>query len=173
MRKIPISETRTQLKKDFEQAILEAKIMEYHASGMSLAAIGKKVGLLLGDIYEIVQKTIVRLREQTEMDLASIRDVELQRCDRIQLSYWNRMLKGDPAAGMMVLKAMERRSKILGLDAPERKEWIGMLTAVTPEEASKMSDEELAARNDALKLKIEGAALKRVTGRVISHESQG
>jgi hypothetical protein len=49
-----------------------------------------------------------------------VRKQELDRIDRLQVAVWNRALKGDDKAINTVLRLMERRARLLGLDAAQR-----------------------------------------------------
>lgn len=50
------------------------------------------------------------------------RQLELMRLDELQVAVWNRAIKGDLPAAHCVLKIMDRRAKLLGLDKPEKVE---------------------------------------------------
>jgi hypothetical protein len=55
------------------------------------------------------------LREPSE----AARKMELERCDRLMLSYWQRANNGDAEALDRVLKIMAHRAKLEGLFAPK------------------------------------------------------
>ncbi len=93
--------------------------------------------------YEYVQAELLALRQQTEMDAQSIRDLELERCDILLASLHRKINKGDVGAVMAAVKIMERRSRLLGLDAPTRSEVVGALMTITPQAAAAMSDDEI------------------------------
>jgi len=50
------------------------------------------------------------------------RQLELMRLDEMQLAVWDRAINGELAAAHCVLKIMDRRAKLLGLDKPEKLE---------------------------------------------------
>jgi hypothetical protein len=54
----------------------------------------------------------------------TLREQELQRLDRLQVGVWAAALAGDPRAADTALKIIDRRIKLLGLDAPTRYEVI-------------------------------------------------
>ncbi|MHB8867449.1 MAG: hypothetical protein ACYC6T_08080 [Thermoleophilia bacterium] len=58
-------------------------------------------------------------------DVESLRQLELERLDRLLLGIWSSAVRGNPAAIDRVLKILERRARILGIDAPERRELSG------------------------------------------------
>jgi hypothetical protein len=51
-----------------------------------------------------------------------IRTIELARLDGLMVTLWPAARRGDLAAVDRILKVMERRAKLLGLDAPARHE---------------------------------------------------
>ena len=50
------------------------------------------------------------------------RHLELMRLDELQVAVWDRAINGDLPAAHCVLKIMDRRAKLLGLDKPEKVE---------------------------------------------------
>lgn len=51
-------------------------------------------------------------------DINEMRTLELQRLDNIQSAHWLNAMGGDVPAANLVLKVIESRRKLLGLDAP-------------------------------------------------------
>jgi hypothetical protein len=47
-----------------------------------------------------------------------LREQELDRIDRLQLAAWPNAMKGDTKSIMTIVKLMERRARLLGLDTP-------------------------------------------------------
>ena len=47
-----------------------------------------------------------------------LRVVEADRLDRMQVAHWAAAMRGDVPATAQVIKIMERRARLLGLDAP-------------------------------------------------------
>lgn len=58
---------------------------------------------------------IAPLRDQAQEEL---REVELQRLDRLQRAHWQNAIDGQVGASKIVLACIDRRAKMLGLDAP-------------------------------------------------------
>lgn len=55
-------------------------------------------------------------------DVEAIRQIETERLDMLQSAYWTQAMSGDVPSGLQVLRIMERRSKLLGLDQPVRQQ---------------------------------------------------
>ena len=49
-----------------------------------------------------------------------LRQLECSRLDALQQAWWHRALSGQVKATQLLIKIMERRAKLLGLDAPAR-----------------------------------------------------
>jgi len=75
-------------------------------------------------------------------DLEDIRNLELDRLDVAMSGIWIGVQNGDPQSVLLMLKIMDRRAKLLALDAPRR-----LWTKDTPPE---ISVEELSNRIQAL-----------------------
>lgn len=64
---------------------------------------------------------VARLLDRTEAEeVAELRYIEGERLDELQRTHWAAALAGDMDAGKMVLKVMERRARLFGLDAPSK-----------------------------------------------------
>lgn len=69
--------------------------------------------------YKDICRELARLRETMGEDADVIRQVELERLDRLTEAVWSRATAGDDAAIDRVLKLMDRRARYLGLNRPE------------------------------------------------------
>lgn len=95
----------------------ERKALELRRAGMSYDEIAAAVGYGNGSsAWHAVQRAMKRTLREGGAD--EVRDQELDRLDRLQRAVWPRALQGDLPAVGAVLRIMERRSKMLGLDAP-------------------------------------------------------
>lgn len=91
----------------------ENHALELRRAGASYTAIGEQLGLDRSNAYKIVKRAIGRVHQEPATE---IRQLEADRLDRLQLSQWQRALGGDGRALDRVLRIMERRAKLLGLD---------------------------------------------------------
>lgn len=97
-----------------------AKAVELRKLGMSYEAIGNKLGMTRQSAHAAVTKAMREIREKTETDAETVRTMELEKLDAIEMAMWPGAKNGNHLAADRVLKAMERRAKILGLDAPQK-----------------------------------------------------
>jgi hypothetical protein len=97
-------------------------------AGASYRQIAQQLSVSLNTAWADVTAELLELREQTKADAQEVRDLELQRCDEMILGLWPAVRKGDPRSVLAAAKVMERRAKLLGLDAPTKQEHSGNLT---------------------------------------------
>lgn len=60
---------------------------------------------------------MAELRALPKDDAKDVLALEIERLDQMLLAYWPHVLKGNVRSGEIVVRLMERRSKLLGLDA--------------------------------------------------------
>jgi hypothetical protein len=86
--------------------------------GASYREIGSHLGVSTKTAHQYVMRELERLAEEAHEEAAQVRVLELQRLDRMLRGLWLRARDGDTFAVDRVLKMMERRARLLGLDAP-------------------------------------------------------
>ena len=135
----PASPNRT-TPRAVEQAIDEQRALELRLAGKGFPAIADALGISPSRAYELVEAGLEKARGTTNDTAAKLRDLEVARVEAIIASFWDRahdpersrrraMIGGvngveidayDPGqdkAATVLLKAMERRAALLGLDA--------------------------------------------------------
>lgn len=95
----------------------ETKIIELRRAGATWAVIAERVGYASAsgayNAYQRIAERVIRPK------IEELRDMELDRLDRLQMGVWSKALNGDSRAVDSVLKIIDRRSRLLGLDAPK------------------------------------------------------
>lgn len=73
-------------------------------------------------IHKRIKNLLQRRREEVQDTIDEVKQLELDALDRMQNKAYNRALRGqgDLKAVAQVLKIMERRAKLMGLDAPAK-----------------------------------------------------
>ena len=101
--------------KRIAEAEKQAAALSLRRAGASFAAIAKRLGYANeSGAYKAVMAGLDRtLREPSE----GARQLELDRCDRLMLAYWQRATEGDVEALDRVLKIMAHRANLGGLYA--------------------------------------------------------
>lgn len=81
---------------------------------------GKKVSKQA--VHECVKRHIEKYREILQEETKDIVFIELERLNSLYKFAYSKVKKGDLKAIDYCLKIMERRSRLIGLDAPEKQE---------------------------------------------------
>lgn len=96
--------------------------LELRAAGMTYMYVAEKLGISKTQAWRDVQKAIKEVQEEYTENTKAIITIELKRLDRMLLALWTEAIKGNQGAIDRVVKIMERKSRLLGLDAPTKKE---------------------------------------------------
>lgn len=91
--------------------------LELRMAGATYSRIASALGITKGAAHKAVARAMEAVRAESDEVAEAYRDLELARLDRMQMGLWNQARSGDLAAVDRVLRIMERRSKLLGLDA--------------------------------------------------------
>jgi len=94
-------------------------VFELHKAGYSQQKIHEETGIGLGTISKYLRQELDILAAQQSDLVEEARNVELQRLDNLQLGIWEDACKGKLSAIDRVLRIMERRARLLGLDKPQ------------------------------------------------------
>mgnify|MGYP000884396735 CR=1 FL=1 len=87
--------------------------LELRKSGATFEQIGTALGVAKGSAYKMVAKA---LREREIPHVDELRKLEAERLDSLQFNLWTRARNGELGAIDRVVKILERRAKLLGLD---------------------------------------------------------
>ena len=96
-------------------------------SGASYEAIADALGTTKYTAYLDVQKSIAGLDKIAKEHAERLRDIELARCDALIKAAWPAAQDGDDKSINAIVRIMDRRAKLLGLDAPEKHQIDGTL----------------------------------------------
>ena len=96
----------------------EVKVLELRRAGLTWQRIAEETGYAdHTGAYAAYKRAIKRTMQQPADEL---REQEVDRIDRLQLALWPKAMKGDERSISTIVRLMERRAKLLGLDAPTR-----------------------------------------------------
>jgi DNA-binding CsgD family transcriptional regulator len=98
----------------------ENTALELRKAGYTCAKIGQALGISGSAANQTLCRALARLEAQSKESAADYRRIQLERLDGMLTAMWKPAINGDPQAVDRVLKIEERRSKLLGLDAPEK-----------------------------------------------------
>lgn len=120
MARKPKQQTAEQLAAD--AAILQRQETAWNLriGGLSYRAIGAKLGVSHETIRLDIENELTRLASLRTDKIDTLRELELQRLDKILASLDVWVASGNVGAVNAWIKASERRAKLLGLDAPTK-----------------------------------------------------
>jgi hypothetical protein len=114
------------------------KALELRKAGASYEAIARECGFRSrSSAYEAVMGSI---RELTQEPAAAVLILELERLDRMLFGIWEQARSGQVESIDRVLKIMDRRRAIYGLDQRPPTELQGDLEGMTAETAARILD---------------------------------
>ena len=97
----------------------EERVLELRKAGLSLNEIAKDVGYTNPSSAQAALNRVLRRAIAPNVEL--LRDTEGERLDALQFGLWPKAMNGDSRAAEVIVKVMERRAKLFGLDAPMHK----------------------------------------------------
>ena len=96
--------------------------LELRVKGHSIRAIAKILGVSTTQSHRLVDGALKDLAEENRHTATKLRAIELDRLDAMTLAIMGDAELGDNAKIDRMLKIMERRAKLLGLDTPVEEE---------------------------------------------------
>ena len=101
-----------------EKTDLLHQVWAKRLSGMTVPAIAKEMGMGLESCHQLLREARLHFVASTLESVAEDRKEVLGRLDSMLQAMWDKAQDGDPKAVAAALAIEERRSKLLGLDAP-------------------------------------------------------
>jgi len=92
------------------------KTLELRAKGMSIRAIAGKLGVSKSQVQRDIVKELQAAAADRKKIAGHIIDLELAKLDALEENAWEHIAAGELSAIDRVLRSMERRAKLLGLD---------------------------------------------------------
>lgn len=135
-----------------------ARAVEYRKMGMTYEAIAQQLRITRQAAHKTVHKAMSEVQTRQYEDASIVKVMELENLDRLQLAAWPGAMKGNHLLIDRVLKIQERRAKLLGLDAPEKKA-LNDASGEHSYDPFNMDPEERRARIRELEQKLYGRSL--------------
>jgi len=93
----------------------EREIVELRTEGYVWREIAQQVGMSTAGVYKAYNRAMTRVITPA---VNEHRELELDRLDILQRTYWQPAVNGNLRAADFVLRVIDKRAKLLGLDAP-------------------------------------------------------
>jgi hypothetical protein len=113
----PTSESKASQRR-VKAAKRRTEALELRLAGYTYAQIGERLGCSLQRAHRIVTQEFERLTKERTDAAQALVSQELERLERLHRAHWDKALAGDMEATDRIIKLMNRRAKLLGLDVP-------------------------------------------------------
>lgn len=114
------SKTPDELVKEAEIVKRQGMAFDFRIAGFSYRSIGEKLGVSHETVRQDVERELQRQADANTSKAGIQRELELERLDKYIRVLDNWIEAGNIGAVGMAVKVMERRAKLLGLDAPTK-----------------------------------------------------
>ena len=98
------------------------RAMSLRLEGKSYREIAAEMSVAKGTAHKYVRKAVKLLQEKYSEKAEMIVVIEVNKLDKLEKALQKDARAGDIKASTTILKIMERRAKLLGLDSPARSE---------------------------------------------------
>lgn len=134
-----------------EAAERQTQALELRKAGISYDAIAGRLGFAGAQgAYEAVKSALQRTQQEPADE---VRRLEVERLDKLLTALWPEALKGNVQAVDRVLKIMERRASLLGLDAAKEVD-IRLRVRELAEQEGLDPDEAVRAAEELLRMRV-------------------
>lgn len=134
----------TSSRQEYEGRKLSARVLELRLAGLSFQKLADELGIQKRSAVRAYSRALKEITLEPATDVIKL---ELERLDAIIYAQWDNVIAGDVAAARIVIVAMERRAKYLGLDRPIEVN-VRQIVASVAAELALTQDELLAVEQD-------------------------
>lgn len=133
------------------------RYLEHRLRGCSIPDIAAMENAKENQVVKLMNDALAELNERTMSYAYGVQQMELQRLDKLWSVAYEQAEAGDLQAVDRCLKIMERRSSLLGLDAPKHQ-----VHHVANQEADKQTEKDVTPIRSQADLQQLGDALRRI-----------
>jgi hypothetical protein len=105
-----------------QAAVRRKEAVDLRVEGKTYREIAQELGVTPTRARQLVAEALAALQGETAESAEELRRLELDRLDQLQSGLWEEAAGGNLKAVGAALKIMERRARLVGLDAPTRTE---------------------------------------------------
>jgi hypothetical protein len=99
---------------------LRQRVLELRRRGMTIRSIADEVGKSSTRVHQVLLAALQKIAEETEVEVRELRILENDRLDRALQAIWPGVEAGDLKAIDRLIRIIDRRSKLFGLDTPTK-----------------------------------------------------
>ncbi len=103
-----------------QAAVRRKEAVDLRIEGKTYKEIGQELGVTPTRARQLVAEALAAIEKDTAESAEELRRLELDRLDQLQSGLWQEAAGGNLKAVGAALKIMERRARLVGLDAPAR-----------------------------------------------------
>src|SRR6516165_7594190 len=113
-------------------------ILQERLNGRSARSIGKELHCPVSEIDEALDRTLPKITNEAKRRIIAL---DLNRLDELLKVFMARAIdKGDTQAGLLVVKILERKAALLGLDSPQKLDVVQVQATTEPTQHEKIRD---------------------------------
>lgn len=101
-----------------KSALQREKVLALRITGKSMREIGAEMKISGTRVYQIIVAAIDELRANNTESAEHVRRLELERLDAMTVQLWGQ--RDNARSADTLLRIMERRAKLLGIDSPTK-----------------------------------------------------
>jgi hypothetical protein len=113
-------------------------ILQERLSGRSARSIGKQLRLTVGEVDASLDRTLPKIDNDARRRYVAL---DLNRLDGLLETFYKLAIeKADAQAGLLVVKILERRALLLGLDSPQKLDVVQVQAQEAPSRHDRIRD---------------------------------
>lgn len=98
--------------------VIASEALALRIAGATYRQIGERLKVTHTTAFRAVQQELADLDAVKAKQAERLRDLEVERCERLILGLWSNASRGDDKSVHACLRVMERKARLLGIDAP-------------------------------------------------------
>ena len=98
--------------------VIATEALALRIAGATYRQIGERLKVNQSTAFRAVQAELADLDAVKAQHAERLRDLEVERCERLILGLWANATRGDDKSVHACLRVMERKARLLGIDAP-------------------------------------------------------
>lgn len=95
----------------------QEQALQFRIVGLSYSKIGKQMDISKSAAHKLVVAALADSASRVDKGADDLRDLELERLDKLLVAVWPKALKGSTQHSAQALKIMEQRQKLTGIQA--------------------------------------------------------